>query len=916
MIKYLIVFLYLIVFFLLTSCAQAQLTRSLQSPNGHVHKDSMSANIVAAIEKSLIPIGVDGKQYMLTTSVSGTQQAVTGSIPYWGNSSFNWLFQLAIGTMNYVLTSNGSVPVWTNPALIVPTNSVINNPDATTSTTHNSIYPTVDAVPLWLNTATDGSANILNCIKNVTGSSTTVLTIDANGNLVSNGNITATGSLNSGTSSILGALYLNDGLGHTAGFEANPTSMMGNVTWALPAADGTSGYVLSTNGSGALSWVANGAGLTNPMTTTGDIIYSSNNSGTPARLGIGTNTTVLHGGATPSYSQIVNGDITNATINLTTKVTGSLPVASGGTGLATLTAHNVLLGNGTGTLNFAPPVASKYVLTDNGTGSDPTFQALPSSTTTAQTIEIDNVQTTTADALTVTNTTNATSTQVQWSPALALHTTGWKTNATAGAQSVDGLIEMRPRTNATSPDAEMMFSVYSNGTADTIMSLWRDYSGSQPVLSLGSGDLTGGILQIVPAGGSGTDGGNFEIQSQDGVGSNHFGGNLDLKTGRTTGNKLGSAVKFFSNFAGGSGSTINAYSQIGQVVPTAASAAKLQIGTASSVTGTLEIANSATAFVTDLVATQPTATRTITFPNATGTVALTSGANVSSVSGTTNQVTVSPTTGACVVSLPTSIITAGTSATTQIIQAGASASGTDQNGGALDLKSGTTTGAGESDVNLYMGIPQATGTGSHVASKAAFLTYDGTNSAVEWNIGGISPNTQGEIFMYGPSGGNGVTIIATSMASALKTTIQDPGSTSADFIVETSDNSGSSGLVATWSGTRGKLVATAPTKLLTSGAIGSITQDGTGITASSVAGSDVAGVVTMTAATSITGGTCTVTFGTAYASAPIVLLTAATSGADANLTTMWVTSTTTTFVINFSALTAATNFKVNYFVVK
>jgi hypothetical protein len=35
------------------------------------------------------------------------------------------------------------------------------------------------------------------------------------------------------------------------------------------------------------SWLTLGAGLTNPMTTTGDIIYSSDNSGTPERLGIG-----------------------------------------------------------------------------------------------------------------------------------------------------------------------------------------------------------------------------------------------------------------------------------------------------------------------------------------------------------------------------------------------------------------------------------------------------------------------------------------------------------------------------------------------------------------------------------------------------------------------------------------------------
>jgi hypothetical protein len=50
-------------------------------------------------------------------------------------------------------------------------------------------------------------------------------------------------------------------------------------------------------------------------------------------------------------------------------------VAAGGTGLTTITAHGVMLGNGTGAVNVAAPNTAGYVLTDNGPGSDPTFQA-------------------------------------------------------------------------------------------------------------------------------------------------------------------------------------------------------------------------------------------------------------------------------------------------------------------------------------------------------------------------------------------------------------------------------------------------------------------------------------------------------------------------------------------------------------
>jgi hypothetical protein len=52
-------------------------------------------------------------------------------------------------------------------------------------------------------------------------------------------------------------------------------------------------------------------------------------------------------------------------------------VASGGTGDSTLTAHNVLIGEGTSPIAFAAPGVAGTVLTSNGVSADPTFQALP-----------------------------------------------------------------------------------------------------------------------------------------------------------------------------------------------------------------------------------------------------------------------------------------------------------------------------------------------------------------------------------------------------------------------------------------------------------------------------------------------------------------------------------------------------------
>jgi hypothetical protein len=53
-------------------------------------------------------------------------------------------------------------------------------------------------------------------------------------------------------------------------------------------------------------------------------------------------------------------------VNVATDVTGTLPVANGGTGASTLTSANVILGAGTSAVTFVAPGSNGNVLTSNG----------------------------------------------------------------------------------------------------------------------------------------------------------------------------------------------------------------------------------------------------------------------------------------------------------------------------------------------------------------------------------------------------------------------------------------------------------------------------------------------------------------------------------------------------------------------
>jgi hypothetical protein len=162
------------------------------------------------------------------------------------------------------------------------------------------------------------------------------------------------------------------------GFKA-PNAIGTSVIWTLPAMDGSSGHVLSTNGSGTLSWVSPGAGSVTSITAgtglTGGPITST---GTISLADVGTAGTFTKV-TTNAQGQVTGGailadtDIPNLDAGKIT--TGTLSVALGGTGATSFTNNGVLVGTGTSPLS-ATVAGTQYQVLRAGSGGVPAFGAI------------------------------------------------------------------------------------------------------------------------------------------------------------------------------------------------------------------------------------------------------------------------------------------------------------------------------------------------------------------------------------------------------------------------------------------------------------------------------------------------------------------------------------------------------------
>jgi hypothetical protein len=194
-------------------------------------------------------------------------------------------------------------------------------------------------------------------------------------------------SFGSGVATFLGtpssanlAAALTDETGSgSAVFATSPTLVTPNLgTPTTLVLSSATGLPLSSGVTGTLPVANGGTGTATPALVQGSNITITgtwpNQTIAAAAPGTGTVTSVggtgtvngisLSGSVTTSGSLTLGGTLSG--VSLTSQVTGTLPVANGGTGAATLTANNVLLGNGTSALQVVAPSSSGNVLTSNG----------------------------------------------------------------------------------------------------------------------------------------------------------------------------------------------------------------------------------------------------------------------------------------------------------------------------------------------------------------------------------------------------------------------------------------------------------------------------------------------------------------------------------------------------------------------
>jgi len=295
-------------------------------PNGkkaYVYTNS-SSDITAAFDYA--PSLSLGSALLTTSGGTGQIAYTAGDLSYYASGTA--LTKLAIGTSTFLLTSSGTAPQWTNPTSVTvgtattatniaggAANRVVFQSGAST-TSFVAAPVTIGTVLGWTGTAFDWvSAPAASTATNLAGGTA--------GDIVYQSGVS--------TSAFLSDIALGNAL----------------ITGGVGVAPSYGKIGLTTHVSGTLP-IANGGTNSTDVATAGGVGY-------------GTGTAHAYTGASTAGFILTSGGAGAPAFIQT------LPVANGGTGANTLTANNVILGNGTSAPLFVAPGSSGNLLTSNGT---------------------------------------------------------------------------------------------------------------------------------------------------------------------------------------------------------------------------------------------------------------------------------------------------------------------------------------------------------------------------------------------------------------------------------------------------------------------------------------------------------------------------------------------------------------------
>jgi len=313
---------------------------------------------------ALVGTNITGTAAGLTAGNVTTNANLTGAVTSVGNATSLGSFtsaQLA-GALTDETGTGANVfatsPTLVTPLLGTPTSGVMTNVTGLPLTTGvTGTLPVANGgtgitsfgtgVATWL--GTPSAANLAAAVTDETGSGSLVFATSP--------------SLTTPTIGGGGANFSGSTSG-TTNFKA--AAAAGATTITMPATTGTMALTsdLPTVNNGTLTMNVSGTGLSGSQTFTANQSSAATFTVTSNATNANTASTIVARDASGNFSA---GTITAALSGNATNVTGTVAVANGGTGATTLTANNVVLGNGTSAVQFVAPGTSGNVLTSDGT---------------------------------------------------------------------------------------------------------------------------------------------------------------------------------------------------------------------------------------------------------------------------------------------------------------------------------------------------------------------------------------------------------------------------------------------------------------------------------------------------------------------------------------------------------------------